>query len=145
MSDETRVSPKLLEQALKSCDDSLIKFVLNKTSKELIPSYINPLPPNVLPIFLKTFNKFLQNSPDSLELLLPWLENLIQIHQNSISASGEGQRRLKELQQTLKQRTQQIGLFVEATSLTDFVSHEREGKGIGLPIFDDSAQFLTEE
>ena len=78
-------------------------------------------------------------------MVFPWISTLINIHQNSIQASGECQRRLSDLQQTLKQRTQQIGLFIEAYSSTQFIQKEREGKGVGLPITDFDAQEITEE
>ena len=50
-----------------------------------------------------------------------------------------------ELQHTLKQRTQQIGQFVEAYAVTQFVLHEREGQGVGLPINDEDMQSLNED
>ena len=142
---EQRVSPKLLEQALKTCDESIIKFVLEKTSEEQINSFVEPIPFSLLPIFLRTFNKFINAEPDYLKTVIPWISSLIDCHQTSISASGECQRRIAELQMTLKQRTQQIGLFVEANSSTEFIQREREGKGVGLPITDDLAQEIVEE
>lgn len=145
MTENTKVSPKLLEQALKSCDEALIRFVLDKTVEDQIPAYIQPIPPNLLATFLRSFNKFLISEPQYLKTILPWIENLIEIHQLSISASGECQRKLSELQHTLKQRTQQIGQFVEAYAVTQFVLHEREGQGVGLPINDEDMQSLNED
>ena len=94
---------------------------------------------------MKTFNRFIITDPNSLKKVLPWISALIDIHQNSIQASGECQRRLSDLQQTLKQRTQQIGLFIEAYSSTQFIQKEREGKGVGLPISDENEIEITEE
>jgi len=145
MSEDTRVSPKLLEQALKSSDDALIKFVLTKTPKESISSYVEPLQASIIPNFLKSFNQFIIKSPEFLEVVLPWIEQLVIIHQLTMSASSECQRRLSDLQLTLKQRTQQIGLFIEVSSLSEFVDQERAGKGIGLPIRDEAAQIITDD
>ena len=142
---ESKVSPTLLEQALKTCDEYIIQYVLTNTSKDQIQSFVEPIPASLLSVFLKTFNRFIISEPNSLKMVLPWISTLINIHQNSIQASGECQRRLSDLQQTLKQRTQQIGLFIEAYSSTQFIQKEREGKGVGLPITDDNAQEITEE
>ena len=145
MTEDQRVSPLLFETGLQTCDESVIQFVLGQTSVDQIPFYIKPLSSHLIPTFLKTFNRFIATEPNSLQTVLPWISSLIDIHQISIQASGESQRRLSDLQQTLKQRTQQIGLFIEAYSSTQFIQKERDGKGVGLPITDDDAQEITEE
>lgn len=139
-----RISPALLEQALKSCDESTLKFILRRTDPEEVQALVKPLNPSLLPIVIKSLNKFIVNEPGYLATVLPWLEQIISLHQDSIASSGECQSKLSDLQQTLKQRTQHVGLFVEASAISEFVLHEREGKGIGLPVNDEYAQILEE-
>ena len=145
MTDESHVSPDVLEQGLKIFDEPRIKFVLEKIQEPEIPDYIRPLSPQLIPIFIKSFTKFINSQPDYLKICLPWIELLISLHQSSISASPECQKRLSELQLTLKQRTQQLGLFIEAAAATDFIKNEKDGKGVGFPINDEMALELTED
>ena len=142
---EVSGSSQVLEQAIRSGDQSLMSYVLNKTPPELISVLIKQMQPNLISPFLKTFTHQIQRDPNSLESALPWLEEFIDCWKDEISASAEYQRKVGDLQKALKGRTQQIGIFVEVNALSSFVAHEKEGDGIGLPINDLQAQTLTEE
>lgn len=142
---DLRVSPELFKQSLKSCDEQLIKFIIKHVTEELIPEYISELEINNLPNFIKSFNKFIIQDHDYLSNVLPWIECLIKIHQNSISASGECRKYLYELQLTLKKRIQNVGLFINAHSMSRFINNENKGKVIGLNIITDETQILNED
>ncbi|OHS94350.1 hypothetical protein TRFO_11213 [Tritrichomonas foetus] len=138
-------SYQIFEQAIKSGDESLIDFLLNKIPLEVIPDLIKSMQPLMINVFLRTFTYYIQLKPQSLSKALPWIEECIDQWQTDIMASSVSQKKVAELQHVLRQRTQQIGLFVEVDSLSTFVAHEKEGAGIGLPINDLEAQTLMEE
>ncbi|KAH0787166.1 hypothetical protein GPJ56_008880 [Histomonas meleagridis] len=144
MSENTEGSSQLLEQAIRSGDQSLMSFVLKKPQEE-IPLLVNQMQPNLISPFLKTFTHQIQSYPNTLESALSWIDAFIDRWKDEISASAEYQRKVSDLQKVLKDRTQQIGILIEIDALSNFVAHEKEGAGIGLPINDLQAQTLSEE
>ena len=149
MTDETTSSLtgsyQVLEQAVKSGDLSLMDYLLTKTPKSIVPTIIQQMKPSLISPFLRTFTNQIQRNPKSLGASLIWLENFVDVWRNDISASAEYQRRIRDLQKILKDRTQQIGMFIEADALSYFVSRENNGQGIGLPTNDLQVQTLSED
>ena len=95
--------------------------------------------------FLRAFSQHIERFPSALRDALPWIEALITARRGDISASPECRRRVAELQNTLRQRTQQIGIFSEASALSNSVKREKEGSGIGLEVVDTFCQDFVEE
>jgi hypothetical protein len=135
---------QILEQALRSNDDSLIDYMLTKTQSDQVPALISSLQLGSIVPLIRAFTQHIQRFPESLSVSIPWIEQLIRIRRNDIATSGEGRRRIAELQNVLKQRTQQMGTFVEVYALSQFVHQEREGAGVGLPVNDTFTQTLSE-
>lgn len=135
---------QILEQAILSNDDSLLDYMLTKTPTEQIPALIQFLELTSLVPLIRSFTQHLERFPGSLSVSIPWIEVLIDVRRNDISASSECRRRISELQNVLKQRTQQMGFFVEVCALSAFVRQEKEGAGVGLPVSDTFTQDLTE-
>ena len=135
----------ILVQAIKSEEESLIEFLLNKSQPNMIKDLIRMIQPSMINSFIQTFANHIQKRPLSLSKALPWIEEFVDQWQNEIAASSSSQKKIAELQHVLRQRTQQIGIFIEVDALSAFVAHEKEGAGIGLPINDISAQTLLEE
>jgi hypothetical protein len=135
---------QILEQALRSSDDILIDYMLTKTPTSQIPSLISGLDRSLVIPFIRVFARHIERFPQSLAISLPWIEGFIDIKRNDISTSWECQKRIADLQNVMKQRTQHIGLFMEAQALSTFVYQEREAWGIGLPVVDTFTQNLTE-
>lgn len=135
---------QLLHQALKSNDDLVLNSVMKITSPEMQFKLIEQLPANLLSNFFRSFSQYIDRHPNTLSAVLPWLEIAIEQKKTEITVSAELQRRITELQLVLKQRTQQIGLFIEANALSNFVHYEKEGTGIGLPILEDDVQIIDE-
>lgn len=136
---------QVFEQALKTGDDFIVKFILENFSDSLYLKLIHAMEPSLINDFLRTFTDYIQRKPESLAQALPWIEECIDHWENEITASSICQRRVADLQYILRQRTQQIGIFIEVDSLSTLVAHEKEGVGIGLPIDDYDAQTLTED
>ncbi|KAK8894890.1 hypothetical protein M9Y10_023331 [Tritrichomonas musculus] len=136
---------QIFEQALKSGDDSLVTFILRKFSDTLISDLIHAMQPSLINDFLRTFTDYIQRNPESLAQALPWIEECIDYWESAITASSICQRRIAELQYVFRQRTQQIGIFIEVDSLSSLVHQEKEGVGIGLPIDDHDAQILSDK
>lgn len=135
---------ELLEQFIRSNDPEFINRMLTKFDPESIPGLVrDELPAKSISVFLKALTKHIQRVPQSLKYALPWFEQLIMIRKNDIAASIDCQRKVLELQNILKQRTQQIGIFTEVYSLSTLVQMEKDGLGIGLPV-EDACQELTE-
>jgi hypothetical protein len=135
---------QILEQALRSNDDSLIDYMLTKTQPDQIPTLITTLQfPSLVPL-IRAFTQHIQRFPESLSISIPWIEQLVLLRRNDIAASAEGRRRISDLQNVLKQRTQQMGIFVEVRALSQFVHQEKEGIGVGLPVIDTYTQTLSE-
>ena len=136
---------ELLEQFIRSNDPAFIDHMLTKFDKDSIPSLIrDEMPATSISVFLKALTKHVQRVPQSLKHALPWFEHLIMIRKNDIAASIDCQRKVQELQNVLRQRTQQIGIFTEVYSLSTLVKVEKDGAGIGLPVIEDACQELTE-
>jgi hypothetical protein len=135
---------QILEQALRSNDDSLIDYLLTKTQPEQIPPLITTLQFQSLVPLIRAFTLHIQRFPESLSVSIPWIEQLIARRRSDIAASPEGRRRIAELQNALRQRTQQMGIFVEVHALSQFVHQEKEGIGVGLPVVDTYTQMLSE-
>lgn len=145
---ETSISGNfhVFEQAMKSGDDFIVKFILdNFLEPPYIKQLIEKMKPTLINDFLRTFTDYIQRKPESLAKALPWIETCIDRWENEITASSICQKRIADLQYVLRQRTQQIGIFIEVDSLSTLVAHEKEGVGIGLPIDDDDAHTLTED
>ena len=104
---------QIFEQALKSGDDFLIKFILDKFSESLISELILAMQPSLINDFLRTFTDYIQRNPQSLSQALPWIEECIDRWESEITASSICQRRLADLQYVFRQRTQQIGIFIK--------------------------------
>lgn len=132
-----------LEQIIRSNDPDHMNHLF-KIAEEEIPSLMREMPSASISVFLKAFSRHVQRVPSSLKAALPWLEAMINIRKNDIAASVDCQRKVRELQSILKQRTQQIGIFTEAYALSDLVKRERDGCGIGLRVVDYYCQELTE-
>ena len=138
-------SDEIFLQALCSNDDSLVMHVIKSTTVEKdIANRIEALPLAMIPSFFRCFTQFIQRNPEQLSLVLPWIDTMVDIRKNNIAASGECRRQIAELKLLLRQRTQQIGLFIEANSLSKLVADEKEGPGMGLPINEDDVQLLAE-
>lgn len=136
---------ELLEQFIRSNDPEFINRMLTKFDPESIPALVkDELPSTSISVFLKALTRHIQRVPQSLKYALPWFEQLIMIRKNDIAASIDCQRKVLELQNILKQRTQQIGIFTEVYSLSTLVQMEKDGLGIGLPVVEDACQELTE-
>lgn len=146
MADSASVSGtfQIFEQELKSGDDTLLNHFINNSSPNQIPDFIHHLQPTMISYFLRKFTNYIQKKPEALSKALPWIEEGIDYWQREIKASTICQQRVAELQHALKQRTQQIGIFIEVDSLSSFVEHEKDGEGIGLPIDVYSSQTLFE-
>jgi hypothetical protein len=136
---------QILEQAFRSNDESLIDYILNNTLQPDISGLIAQLQPGSIIPFIRSMTQHVQRFPASLSTAIPWMESLVNLRKNDIAASAEGQRRIAEFQNILKQRTQQMGLFIEVHALSNFVHQEKEGSGIGLPIVDTDIQDFTED
>ena len=139
----------LFEQALRSNDDSLLDYIIQRiytqpNRQEIIENHISRLSTNLLTGFLRSFTQNIQKNPQNLEKVLPWLETLIEHQSSNISSSPECSRQLQELEITLSHRTEQLGLFLEAAAQTSLISQEKDGAGIGLEINENNAQIIKE-
>jgi hypothetical protein len=142
----TKVSgtSQVLDQALRSSDDVLIDYLLTKTPAQQIPILVTSLCPSLIVPFIRIFARHVERFPQSLSITLPWIEALVDKKRNDIAASAECQRRIADLRNVLRQRTQHIGLFMEAHALSSLIYQEKEGWGIGLPVIDTFTQNLSE-
>ena len=136
---------QILEQAIRSNDASLMTFILERTDKSEVMAQVAALQAASVVPFLRAFSQHIERFPGALRDALPWIEALITARRGDISASPECRRRVAELQNTLRQRTQQIGIFSEASALSNSVKREKEGSGIGLEVVDTFCQDFVEE
>ena len=135
---------ELLEQALRSGDEQIISFILKKNTEDQIKESVSKLKAPLLVILVKSLTKYIEERADNLGLVLPWLEAAVDIRQSDLAASADCQRRLRELANILRQRTYSISLFTEAKSMSELISNEKNGPGVGLPVYEDYAQVMEE-
>lgn len=135
---------QILEQAIRSNDASLMTYILERTDSADVPNQVAALQAASIVPFLRAFSQHIERFPSSLRDALPWIESLLTIRRGDISASPECRRRVAELQTALRQRTQQIGIFSEASALSNAVKREKEGPGIGLEVVDTFCQDFVE-